>query len=169
MREIKDMLDFPHVCGLSGIIENMGELVWIWEQSRFVNPAPRCCSETTCIYICRGSRCFESSIHKTEQLIIPKYSRRATNDPSRTCCHRERAGMNKAAGELLKITISLYLCHSLYHSVYLYSCPCFTVRTIQTAWYKVAELSNVVMVYFYISPTCCVNALSERSVSAIEV
>ncbi|KAI9529858.1 hypothetical protein NQZ68_008097 [Dissostichus eleginoides] len=35
-----------------------------------------------------GSCCFEHTIDKTEQLIIPKSSRRATDDPRRTCCHR---------------------------------------------------------------------------------
>lgn len=62
-----------------------------------VNAALDCCAETACIYICRGSRCFEHTIDKTEQLIIPKYPRRATDDPCRTRRRRERAGVNQAA------------------------------------------------------------------------
>lgn len=59
----------------------------------WVNPALSCCAETACIYICRGSCCFERSVDKTEQLIIPKYSRRATDDPCRTCRHGGSAGV----------------------------------------------------------------------------
>lgn len=64
----------------------------IFLKPTWVNPALDCCAETTCIYICRGSCCFEHTIDKTEQLIIPKYSRRATDDPRRTCFHRACAG-----------------------------------------------------------------------------
>lgn len=81
---------------MSEIIEKIGEWVWILKHT-CVNPALDCCAETACIYICRGSRCFEHTIDKTEQLIIPKYSRRATDDPCRTCCHRGCAGVNQAA------------------------------------------------------------------------
>lgn len=56
----------------------------------FVNPAPDCCAETACIYICSRSCCFGQSIDKTEQLIIPKYSRRAM--------HRACGGAEPAEG-----------------------------------------------------------------------
>lgn len=95
--KMKGLWDFSHACGLSVLIEKIGELVGIREQSRFVNPAPRCCAETACIYICRGSRCFESSIQQTAQLIIPKSSCRATDDPSPTCCHGDSAGVKQVA------------------------------------------------------------------------
>lgn len=68
----------------------------IFLKPTWVNPARDCCAETACIYICRGSCCFEHTIDKTEQLIIPKYSRRATDDPRRTCCHRACAGVRVA-------------------------------------------------------------------------
>ena len=74
-----------------------------------VNPALDCCAETACIYICRGSRCFEHTIDKTEQLIIPKYSRRATDDPCRTCCHRGCAGVNQAARKIFRASLFLNL------------------------------------------------------------
>lgn len=95
--KMKGLWNFSHARGLSTLIEKIGELVGIWEQSRFVNPVPWCWAEAACIYICRGSRCFERSIQQTAQLIIPKSSRRATDDPSPTHCHRERAGVNQAA------------------------------------------------------------------------
>lgn len=113
---IRAKMYLSHVSELSEIIEKICELVEIWEQIRFVNPAPECCAETACIYICRGSRCFESSIHKTEQLIIPKYSRRATDDPSRTCCHEECAGVDQAARQFHlppSLSLPLFPCPSL--------------------------------------------------------
>lgn len=60
-----------------------------------VNPALDCCAETACIYICRGSRCFEHTVDKTEQLIILKYSCSATDDPCKTCCHGACAGVSQ--------------------------------------------------------------------------
>lgn len=112
--KMKGLWDFSHACGLSVLIEKIGELVGIREQSRFVNPAPRCCAETACIYICRGSRCFESSIQQTAQLIIPKSSCRATDDPSPTCCHRESAGVNQVARKTpLKSLLSFFVIPNL--------------------------------------------------------
>lgn len=60
----------------------------------FVNPAPHCCAETGCIYICSRSCCFGQSIDKTEQLIIPKYSRLATHG----ACRGAEPGGGRAGG-----------------------------------------------------------------------
>ncbi len=111
--------DVAHVCGsgmfsfsnigwMSEIIEKIGEQVWILKHI-CVNPALDCCAETACIYICRGSRCFEHTTDKTEQLIISKYSRRATDDPCRTCCHRGCAGVNQAARKFFRGSLLLHL------------------------------------------------------------
>lgn len=62
-----------------------------------VNAVLDCCAETARIYICRGPRWFERTLDRTEQLIFPKYSCRATDDHRRTCCHRGCAGVNQAA------------------------------------------------------------------------
>lgn len=95
-REMIEMFCLANIGLMSKIIEKIGESVWILRHT-CVNPAPECCAETACIYICRGSCCFEHTIDKTEQLIIPKYSCRATDDPCRTCCHGGCAGVNQAA------------------------------------------------------------------------
>lgn len=106
--ERKGMFCLPDIGWMSEIIEKIGEWVWILKHT-CVNPALDCCAETACIYICRGSRCFEHTIDKTEQLIIPKYSRRATDDPCRTCCHRGCAGVNQAARKNLRASLFLNL------------------------------------------------------------
>lgn len=95
-QESKGMFCLCNIGWMSELIEKIGESVRILKHT-CVNPALDCCAETACIYICRGSCCFEHTIDKTEQLIIPKYSRRATDDPCRTCCHRGCAGVNQAA------------------------------------------------------------------------
>lgn len=106
--ERKRMLCFSNTRRMAEIAEKIGERLWVLKRT-CVNPALDCCAETACIYICRGSRCFEHTIDKTEQLIIPKYSRRATDDPCRTCCHGGCAGVNQAARKIFRASLSLNL------------------------------------------------------------
>lgn len=152
--ERKGMFCLSNTGWMSEIIEKIGEWVWILKRT-CVNPALDCCAETACIYICRGSRCFEHTIDKTEQLIIPKYSRRATDDPCRTCCHRGCAGVNQAARQNLRASISLnLLCLlqlSLYSTEITHQMFCFT--QMQSTGAK--TLPDFFLDIFYLNSSTC--------------